>query len=151
MQTGLIDDRHSYSGALITLGDVPISWLAVKQKCVALSSAESEYVALNLATREVLRLTRILKELQLNVFVNEPPNLFCDNRSAMCLASNRVENFASKHIEIRYHYVREQCDKKLINLKYVPSKSNLADILTKSLKKVAHESAVQMLNMQMCK
>src|SRR5277367_4710404 len=106
--------------------------------CVALSSAESEYISLNECVRETIWLNNVLNELELFNVTGLVPEVFCDNRSAICLSMNRIENRSSKHIEIRYHYIREKCEAKLIELKYVPTTENIADLFTKSLKKESH-------------
>jgi hypothetical protein len=135
---GDTDDRRSFSGHVVYFGDAPISWRSGKQNCVALSSAESEYISLNEAVRETIWLSDIINEL--NVFDHDicTPMVYCDNRSAVSLAINRIEKRSSKHIDIKYHYIRDKCEERKVTLHYISSGDNVADIFTKSLKKPNH-------------
>jgi hypothetical protein len=135
---GDVNDRKSFSGQVCMFGNVPISWRASKQNCVSLSSAESEYIALNECVRETLWLDSILRELNVIDQFVDVPDIYCDNRSAISLSLNRVENRSSKHIEIKYHYIREIVEQEKINLKYVATTENVADIFTKVLKRHYH-------------
>ena len=130
-----LQDRHSISGYVISLNEngPPISWKSKKQSSVALSTCEAEYMALSLTCQEAVYLTRLLNEL---LPTNLPPVIIKnDNQGALALVKNPVKHTKSKHIDIRYHYVRECYNENKINLDYVQSSKNIADIFTKPPKK----------------
>ncbi|KAF2347387.1 Reverse transcriptase RNA-dependent DNA polymerase [Trinorchestia longiramus] len=124
-------DRKSTSGYCFTLSNSVITWRSVKQSCVALLTAEAEYVALADAAHEAIWLKQLLDNLEFKtggpMVVNE------DNQSAICLAQNPKYHGRSKHIDIKFHYVRDLVRNKEIDLLYCPSNDMLADIFTKGL------------------
>jgi hypothetical protein len=114
-----------------------ISWLSRKQTCVALSSAEAEYVAACSACGEAVWLRKLITglfDLEL-----EETYIFCDNQSCIKLSENPVCHDRSKHIEIKYHYIREMVQKGAVKLQYVPTDEQVADVLTKPLSRVKFE------------
>jgi hypothetical protein len=127
-------DRRSISGICFTLNaqEGPlISWRSKKQTLIALSSCEAEYISLSLATQEAVFLKQLLKEL-------DPRDhgeviLHCDNQGAIALSSKKICNQRSKHIDIRYHFVRNAVLEHLVNLEYVSSENNVADLFTKPM------------------
>ena len=125
------DDRHSTTGNLFVMSGSPVSWLSKKQPMVSLSTSEAEYVALSSATQEAVWLRRLFDDLQANL--KEPTVVMEDNQGAIAMAKNPVSHHRTKHIDIRYHYVREAVQEGVINLHYCPSEKMVADILTKSL------------------
>ena len=100
---GSIDDRKSTSGYLFKYGDCLISWNSAKQKIASLSSTEAEYIALTLAIVEAIWLKQLLLELNRETEVT----VYCDNKSTICLAENPEFHSRTKHIDIRYHFIRE--------------------------------------------
>jgi hypothetical protein len=125
------DDRRSTSGLLIYLGSNPITWSAKKQPTVSRSSTESEYRALATASAEVCWIRTLLKEL--GIYLSQPPTLWCDNVSALAIASNPVFHARTKHIEVDFHFIRERVLRKDLVVKFVSTIDQLADIFTKSL------------------
>lgn len=125
------NDRKSTSGYCFSLGSGLISWRTNKQSCVALSTAEAEYVALAGAAQEAVWLKHLLDDLKFGV--NAPIVINEDNQSAICLAKNPKDHPRTKHIDIKYHYVRELIIDNQVELQYCPTSDMLADIFTKGL------------------
>nr|AAU90089.1 putative polyprotein [Oryza sativa Japonica Group] len=131
---GDVDDRKSTTGVLFKLGENLITWQSQKQKIVALSSCEAEYIAATTAACQGIWLARLLGELQMK----KPccAMLKVDNKSAINLCKNPVLHDRSKHIDTRYHFIRERVERKEVEVEYTSSAEQLADILTKPLGKV---------------
>jgi len=130
---GDVDTSKSTSGSLFFLGSCLVSWHSIKQKVVALSSYEVEYIAASTAATQALWLSRLLAELlDRNVEVVE---LKMDNKSALALAKNPVFHEKSKHTTIKYHFLRSCLEDGTIKAEHVSTTDQLADILTKSLGK----------------
>jgi hypothetical protein len=128
---GSQDDRRSTSGYVFVLGGGPISWKSQKQRVVALSTAEAEYIALSAAAQEAVWLRRLLSDFgcdeQGPTLINE------DNQPSMAMAKNPEHHGRAKHIAIRYHFIREKVEEGEVNLKYCPTEKMLADVFTKGL------------------
>jgi hypothetical protein len=131
---GDIDKRKSTSGVIFFLAGRPITWQSMKQKVVAQSSCEAEYIAAANATCQALWLTRVLAEVQ----GLEPgvPVLKVDNKSSIALIRNPVLIGQSRHIEVKYHLVRESAAEGMISVEFVGTNDQLGDILTKPLGRV---------------
>lgn len=143
---GDIKDRKSYSGYMFKVGSNMISWECKKQNCVALSSTEAEYVALSEASKEAVYLHRLVNYIAKNRS-SMSVKLFVDNQSAITLANNPVAHRRTKHIDIRYNFVRHCITEKLIQLEYISTEENLADIFTKPLSRVKNEKCVSSLGL----
>ncbi|KAF8783882.1 hypothetical protein HU200_000329 [Digitaria exilis] len=128
---GDVDGRRSTTGVIFFLGASPVTWLSHKQKVVALSTCEAEYIAASTACCQGVWLGRVLLELTEE---NAPaPVLRVDNQSAIALAKNPVLHGRSKHIDIKYHYIRVCIERGQIKVEYVETARQLGDILTKPL------------------
>ena len=114
---GDIDGRRSTSGVLVFLGSAPISWLSLKQKVVALSTCEAEYVAAATAACQVVWLRRLLGEL--TGVEAHPPALMVDNQPAIALAKNPVLHDRSKHIDVKFHFLKGCVDGGQILIEFV--------------------------------
>ena len=129
---GDIDDRKSTSEFVFFMGDTAFTWMSKKQPIVTLSSCEAEYVAATSCVCHAIWLRNLLKELSMT---QEDPTQICvDNKSAIALAKNPVFHDRSKHIDICYHYIRECITRKDVQVEYVKSQDQIADIFTKPLK-----------------
>lgn len=140
-----VDDRRSYTGYAFTFAGAAINWISRKQKTVAMSTAEAEYVALSEATKEAIHLRRFLFEVLGTV---EATTIFCDNQSAGLMAKNPVFHERTKHIAIKYHFVREVIESKDIIVKYLPTEEMPADVLTKGLCLPKHELCATRLGLK---
>lgn len=128
---GDTDDRRSTSGYSFQIGTGAVSWRSKKQTCVALSTAESEYMALASATQEAVWLRQLLCEMGENI--KDPTVLFEDNQSAIAMSHNPQYHGRCKHIDIKFHYVREEVTKGVVKLIYCSTGDMVADIFTKGL------------------
>ena len=114
------------------LNGAPISWSSQRQSVVSLYTAESEYIALSHGAKEAVWLHRFLNELNAGC---KSVKIFVDNQAAIKLSGNSEHHKRSKHIDVRFHFLRDIVEKKQIEIVYIPSKDQLADILTKPLAK----------------
>jgi hypothetical protein len=136
------NDRKSHSGYIFTLNGGPISWKSKKQAIVSLSSMEAEYIALTETVKEGMWLQKLQEDLKLN---KEALIIYEDNQSCIRTASDVIRNERSKHIDVRYHFVRELVNKKEVRLEYLPTEHMPADLMTKALGKIAHYRHVNQL------
>jgi hypothetical protein len=168
------EDRKSVTGNIIKLNDCIVSWNSIKQRTVALSSAEAEYISLSETVQELKWIQNLMYEVLFNcsyekiqtklennnnnnnnkinnnettnteISTNENKNeikyeidttVLCDNQSAIKLSENELHHKRTKHIDIRYHFVRQNIKEKNIKVKWIQTENQLADILTKGLGK----------------
>lgn len=134
-------DRRSYTGYCFRLADGPVSWASKKQPTVALSSTEAEYMALTEAAKEAIYLRSFISQ----VCGTQYPTitLQSDSQSAQNLAYNPVHHGRTKHIDTKFHFIREKVTDGVIRLKFVRSSDMSADVLTKCLGKTAHLRCIQ--------
>lgn len=125
------DTRRSVTGYCVYLGKSLITWKSKKQDVVSRSSTEAEYRSMAHATCELLWLYQVLTDLKITV--TNPAKLFCDNKSAMYIATNPVFHEEMKHIKVDYHTFQDQVKKGFLILMHVSSSNQHADILTKPL------------------
>lgn len=133
---GDVDSRKSTSGYLMTFAGGVVAWQSRLQKCVALSTTEAEFIAVTEACKEILWLKKFLQELGLK---QEKYVLYCDSQSAIHLSKNSSFHSKSKHIDVRYHWIRGVLDLKLLQLEKVHTDDNASDMMTKALPKSKHD------------
>ena len=128
---GLDEDRQSISGYCFSLSKSGplISWKSRKQATVALSTCEAEYMALAAAAQESLYLAQLLRDLGFQVEC--PVTILEDNQGVISLSQNPVIRPRSKHIDIRYHFIRTEVSKKRLKIVYCQTQEMVADVLTK--------------------
>ena len=124
-------DRHSISGYTFFLSQGVISWSLKWQHIIALLSTESEYIAQTHAAKEALWLIGFTDEIRGEK--NQPINLYCDNQGAIALAKDNKFHVRTKHIDLRFHFIREAVEDNKILITYIPTEENVADIFTKAL------------------
>nr|GFA36481.1 retrovirus-related Pol polyprotein from transposon TNT 1-94 [Tanacetum cinerariifolium] len=127
---GCQDTRQSTSGSVQFLGERLISWSSKRQKSTAISSTEAEYIALSGCCAQILWMRSQLSDYGLEF--NKIP-MYCDNKSVIALCYNNVQHSRSKHIDIRYHFIKEQVENGVIELYFVNTEYQLADLFTKAL------------------
>ncbi|KAL8101032.1 hypothetical protein AgCh_033059 [Apium graveolens] len=123
-------DRKSTSGSCQFLGGRLVSWFSKKQKSISTSTAEAEYIAAGSCCAQILWMKNQLLDNGLE-FSNIP--IYCDNQSAIAMKGNPVQHSMIKHISIRYHFIREHVDEGTVELYFVPTDQQLADIFIKPL------------------
>lgn len=131
---GDINDRTSTSGYILYFGQNPISWSSKKQRTVARSSTEAKYRAVASALAEVNWVQKLLAEL--HVQLPEPPIIYCDNVGATYLYQNPVLHSRMKHIEVDFHFVRDQVQRNQVRVQHLHAADQLADTLTKPLSRL---------------
>jgi hypothetical protein len=120
-------DRKSTSGYCFSLGSAMISWSSEKQSSIAPSTTEAEYITASVASREAIWPRKLLAERL------ETTIIHCDNQSCLKLTYNPVFHDKSKHIEMKYHYIKDMVQKGAIKLQYIITDEQTTNILTKPL------------------
>ena len=140
------EHRHAISGYVFLVNGGAVSWSSKKQELVTLSTAESEYVAATYAAKEALWLRRIIGE----VFrpITDPLPLYSDSQSAIAMTKDGSYHARTKHIDIRYHFIRFIVQNGSINLIYCPTENMTADILTKALPNAKAKHFAALLGLQ---
>ncbi|GJX38533.1 retrovirus-related pol polyprotein from transposon TNT 1-94 [Tanacetum coccineum] len=142
---GCLDTRKSTSGGIQFLGDKLVSWMSKKQNCTAMSSAEAEYVALSASCAQVMWMRTQLQDYGFNY--NKIP-LYCDSQSAIAISCNPVQHSRTKHIHTRYHFIKEQVENGIIELYFVRTEYQLADMFTKALPEDRFKYLVRRIGMR---
>jgi hypothetical protein len=139
------DDRKSTSGYVFLWANAVISFFCQKQSVVAMSTMESEYMALSEAAKEAIFLLKLLRSLKIKI--SQPIVINTDSQSALDHVKNNVKHSRTKHIDVRHHFIREACSSKHVTLEHVPAASQVADVLTKPLGPTKHAEALKMLKL----
>jgi hypothetical protein len=124
------DSRRSTTGYVFTIGGTTVSWISKLQKVVALSTTEAEYVAATEASKEMIWLQRFMEELGKK---QENNKLYCDSQSAIHLAKNSAFHSNTKHIQLRYHFIRSTLEDGQLKLEKIHTSQNPTDMLTKGV------------------
>ena len=140
------DDGRSTTGHLFCFGDTPITWCSQKQDTVALSSCEAEFMAATEAAKQAIWLQDLLSEITGRKA--EKTLIRVDNKSAIALAKNPVFHRRSKHIQKRFHFIRECVERDHIDVEHVPGTEQKTDILTKALAKIKFKEMREKIQVQ---
>ena len=135
-----LDSRRSITGYAFTIGKCIVNWKPTLQPTVALSTTEAEYMALTEAAKEGIWLKGLVSDLG---YPQEKAIIFCDSLSAICLAKDQVHHERTKHIDVRYHFLRSEDRVKVLK---VDTKDNPADIMTKPVPKSKFMHCLDLLN-----
>nr|GEV32931.1 retrovirus-related Pol polyprotein from transposon TNT 1-94 [Tanacetum cinerariifolium] len=143
---GCLDSRKSTSGGIQFLGgDKLVSWLSKKQDCTSISSVEAEYVSLSACCAQVLWLRTQLTDY--NFHFDKIP-MYCDSKVTIAISCNPVQHSCTKHIDIRYHFIKEKVEKGIVELFFVRTEYQLADLFTKALPEERFKYLVRRLGMR---
>ena len=141
---GDVPTSKSTSGYIFYLANGPISWKSKLQSIIAQSTTEAEYISINTATKEAIYIKQLLEEL--GHFKQSKFPLYTDNNGALLLAKNPVFHERTKHIAVKYHYIRDLISQGIIDLIYIPTKENKSDGFTKPLEKTKFKEFLAHLN-----
>ena len=144
---GDIDTRRSTTGYVFNIGGAPISWSSRRQQTTALSTMEAEYMALAAAVQEAVWLRRLLGEFGLQ----KESRATCiqeDNQACIKFAKDPKDHSRAKHVDIKYHFVREMVDVEEISVVYCPTDLMVADLLTKSIPAIQFRSLLYDMGMR---
>ncbi|GJV71274.1 copia protein [Tanacetum coccineum] len=139
------DDFKSTSGGIQFLRDKLVSWSSKKQDCTAMSSVEAEYVSLSASCAQVIWMSTQLLDYR---FRYHKIPIYCDSQSAIAISCNPVQHSRTKHINIRYHFIKEHVEKGTIELYFIGTEYQLADLFTKALPKERFEFLVHKIGMR---
>nr|GFA00608.1 retrovirus-related Pol polyprotein from transposon TNT 1-94 [Tanacetum cinerariifolium] len=142
---GCQDTRRGTSGSLQFLRERLISWSSKRQKSAAISSTEAEYIVLSGCYAQILWMRSKLTDYGLGF--NKIP-MYCNNKSAIALCCNNVQHSRSKHIDIKYHFIKEQVENGLIKLYFINTEYQLANLFTKALGRDRIEFFINKLGMR---
>jgi hypothetical protein len=129
--TNCVDERKTTSGGEFFLGDSLVAWLSKKKGSISLSTTKAEYIAATTCCTQILWMIQTLADLKVTYI--DPIPIHCDNTNAISVSKNLVLHSKTKHIPIKYHFLREQVTNKIVQLNYIPSTEQIVDIYTKPL------------------
>nr|GFB70720.1 copia protein [Tanacetum cinerariifolium] len=128
---GCLDSRKSRSGGIQFLGgDKLVSWSSKKQDCTSMSSAEAEYVSLSACCAQVLWMRTQLTDYG---FHFDKISMYCDSKAVIAISCNPVQHSRTKHIDVRYHFIKEKVEKGIVELFFVGTEYQLVGLFTKAL------------------
>lgn len=140
---GSVDDKKITSGGAFYMGSRLVSWFSKKQSSISLSTTKAEYVVAASCYTQLLWVMQTLQDIQITC--TPPMSILCYNTSAISISNNPVMQSKTKHIPIKYHFLRAQVLEQKVKLEYVPSKEQVADIFTKPLPRETFEYLRQKL------
>ncbi|GKB62084.1 hypothetical protein Tco_0918270 [Tanacetum coccineum] len=142
---GCQDTRRSTSGSAQFLGDKLVSWSSKKQKCTTILNTKAEYIALSRCCAQILWMHSQLTDYD---FKSNKIPLYYDNKSAIALCCNNVQHPRAKHIDVRYHFIKEQVENRIVELYFIWTEYQLADIFTKPFPRERFNFLIEKLGMR---
>ena len=139
-------DRHSILGYSFYFGQGVVSWSSKRQHIIALSSTESEYITQMHAAKEAIWMKNFVNEIRGPQ--GKAIGIYCDNQGAIALAKDNKFHSQTKHIDLRYHFIREAVEDNKIRFEYIPTDKNVADIFTKALPRPRFMGFVESLGLR---
>ena len=121
--------------------------MSKKQNSVSLSTAETEYIAVESCCSQLLWMKKVLTDYGIS---QDTMVVYCDNSSAIDISKNTTQHSKTKHIEIRYHFIRDLVERKIVCLEYIPIEHQNADIFTKPLDISKFETLRQVISVILC-
>ena len=140
---GDLDKRRSTTEYVFTMAGGPVSWRSTLQSTVALSTTEAEYMAVTEAFKEAIWLHGLINDLGIS---QKHIRVFYDSQSAICLAKNSIHHAHTKHIDVRFHFVREILNEGDILLKKISTADNPADMMTKVVSGIKFQHCLDLIN-----
>ena len=144
------DSRKSTSGSVFILNGGAVVWRSIKQSCIADSTMEAEYVAACEAAKEAVWLRKFLRDLEVVPDTDRPLTLYCDNSGAVANSKEPRSHKRSKHIERKYHLIREIVHRGDVEVTKISTHDNLADPFTKALRIKVFEGHLEGLGIKDC-
>ncbi|GMP68770.1 hypothetical protein CsSME_00028274 [Camellia sinensis var. sinensis] len=145
---GDLDERKSTSGYAFMLSDGAISWSSKKQSCIALSTMEAEFVACSSAVQEAVWLRRFLQHLDVVTHTSDPVTIHCDSMAALAYAKDPKYHGRTKHIDVRFNFIRDILAQKEVILEHIPTSRMVADPLTKPIARDVYLTHVRALGLR---
>ncbi|SOV09900.1 uncharacterized protein UDID_19572 [Ustilago sp. UG-2017a] len=137
--------RRSTSGSVVLVYGNLVAWKSVMQKCISLSAVEAEFIAATEATREVLFLKQLLRSIGI---ATGTPTVYSDNTGCIQVSKDPAQHWKLKHIDTKYHFICNNVQEGRVQIKYVDTTRNLADVLTKPIGRQAMQQARSGLHLQ---
>jgi hypothetical protein len=143
-----LDKRKSTSRYAFLLNNGAITWSSKKQPCITLSTMEAEYVACSTAVQEAVWLRRFLQHLEIVTDAPNPVTIHCDSTATLAYAKDPKYHGKTKHIDIRYHYIRDMVAQKEMVLKHISTSQMIVDPFTKPIARDAFQTHVKSLGLR---
>ena len=144
---GNADDRKSTTSGCFYVRANLVAWMRKKQNFVSLSTAEAEYIVARSWYSQLLWMKKLLSDYGIS---QDTMVVYYDNFSTINISKNPVQHSKTKHIEIRYHFIRDLVERKIVTLEYIPTKCQNADIFTKPLDRSKFEALCQVIGVILC-
>ena len=144
---GNADNRKNTTGGCFYVGANLVAWMSKKQNYVSLSTTEAEYITAGSCCSQLLSMKKLLSDYGIS---QDTMVVYCDNSSTIDISKNPVQHSKTKHIEIRYHFIRDLVERKIVVLEYIPTERQNAEIFTKPFDRSKFETFRQVIGVILC-